>query len=389
MKRIIICADGTWNKPDQSDGLVICNPSNVVKITRAIPPLASNNKTHQVVFYDQGVGTEWTLTDKLWGGAIGIGLDKNIKDCYRFLVHNYEEGDEIFLFGFSRGAYTVRSLAGMIERSRLLTKEDADFIPEAFAFYRKDKDGYSKKEFEAIEQGFWDGTHHERRKAPCREVNIKFMGVWDTVGAYGIPGALNWKILKNHQFHNVQLGKIVKHAYHALSIDEKRNPFEPTLWELQEVAVEDQILEQVWFAGAHEDVGGGLDNDGLSNCSIQWMIEKAEACGLEFDRSYTCQFEPDPKDELHDFYFSIFWILGRHNRTIGQKDNEYIHETALKRMKGRAPKWKDGGPYKPKNLIKYLEDKDNEVKVVRTTTYQNCKSYKERGKEKLLLVEVK
>ena len=139
MKRIVICADGTWNRPDQKDRGKL-KPSNVVKMSRAVQPQAEDG-TQQVVYYDEGVGTEWGLLGPIIGGAFGFGLDKNIMDCYRFIALNYNEGDELYFFGFSRGAFTVRSLAGFISRVGLLSKNEIYILDWAYELYRKHTNG--------------------------------------------------------------------------------------------------------------------------------------------------------------------------------------------------------------------------------------------------------
>lgn len=353
-KRIIICADGTWNTPDQTDRRSVRKPSNVVKMVRAVLPQASDG-ANQIVFYDMGVGTDEGLTNKILGGALGKGLTKNILDCYQFIVHNYNPGDDIFLFGFSRGAYTVRSLAGFIGRCGLLTKADAYYIPEAFDHYRLKIPNPVNEEKIRI---FREGAKYKSRTTPTRAVDIEFLGVWDTVGALGIPKIFNQKERGKYTFHDVKLGKNVKNAYHALAIDEMRKPFAPTLWEFQNFP--DQIMEQVWFAGVHTNIGGGYDKDGLANCAFQWMLEKAKLSGLEVDENYTKKYKCFLKDEIRDSMTLTYRLLGKHLRFIGKQPNgnERVHKTAIKRFNTtNPPKSENGGPYKPQNLIHYLKEK--------------------------------
>ena len=351
-KRIIICADGTWNEPDQIDKRGVRKPSNVVKMARAILPQGLDG-SNQIVFYDQGVGTDAAISDKIIGGAFGKGLTKNIQDCYRFIIHNYNAGDDLFLFGFSRGAFTVRSLAGLIGKCGLLTKADAYYIPDAYAHYRiknSDKDKNEKIEL------FKSGEHSKYREAPSRAIDIKFLGVWDTVGALGIPTIFKHKTRKKFAFHDVKLGANVKNAFHALAIDEKRKPFRPTLWEAQNYP--GQTVEQVWFAGVHTNIGGGYDNDGLANCAFQWMLEKAELSGLAVDKDFTKNYRSFHKDEIHDSLTFMYKLFGKYYRPIGRQPqgNERVHETAIKRLKtSNPPKPEYGGPYQPQNLIEYLK----------------------------------
>ena len=386
MKRIVICADGTWNNPNQRDSgekrkhhggeTWVRKPSNVVKMARSILPLASDGKTHQVVFYDTGVGTGWGILDPLVGGGFGHGLSKNILDSYSFLVQNYSEGDEIYLFGFSRGAFTVRSLAGLIERMGLLPKNNVYWLPEAYAHYRlpvwteqdiadsippwlpgsvRDR-LVAKKRQESRDNEL--AIEAVRQDNDVRDVGIKFIGVWDTVGALGIPfgGVLGWLINRKYGFHNVKLGSRVDYAYHALAIDERRAPFRPALW--VEKARSEQTVEQVWFAGVHTNVGGGYNRDGLANCAFRWMVKKAEldGHGLEFDRDFVQKYGIHPGGKLRTSMTWFYRLLGNKSRPIGAQETgfESAH-WSVKRRYQNPPKPEDGGPYRPENLVAYLE----------------------------------
>ena len=179
MKRIVICADGTWNVRDQLDESTgKRRPTNVTKLARAVLPRAHDG-VDQIVFYDEGVGTSGGL-DKVTGGAFGRGIERNVRDSYRFLSYNYEEGDEIYLFGFSRGAFTVRTLAGFMNRVGLLDKGDDYYVPDVFSCYASDEQPGSER---------WQQCFHNvkvRRECPP----IRMIGVWDTVGSLGAPGFL-------------------------------------------------------------------------------------------------------------------------------------------------------------------------------------------------------
>jgi uncharacterized protein (DUF2235 family) len=348
-KRIVICVDGTWNTPDQRYRCEVSS-TNVAKMAEAI---ASRDERgiRQLVFYDKGVGTG--RFDRLYGGAFGYGLSKHLENAYRFLIEHYEDGDEIYLFGFSRGAYAVRSTAGLIYNCGLLRKEWVSKFNEAYQLYRR-RDDPSKPS--AIESRLF-------RKSFAREIKIKFVGVWDAVGALGIPPlfkfdlklfnkrfVINSNILnKRWQFHDVALGKHIENAFHALAIDETRKPFEPALWK-QQTDASAQKLEQVWFAGAHCNIGGGYDDTGLSDITFMWMKEKAEACGLAFDHDYIWQnIRPNMLGELHNSLTGLFKLLPSCPRPIGQS-NETVDKTALDRMES------DPG-YRPANVIAYLQDR--------------------------------
>ncbi|MET0287780.1 MAG: DUF2235 domain-containing protein [Polyangiales bacterium] len=273
MKRIVVCCDGTWQRPGQSFRGEK-SPTNVARLAASVAK--HDGQVPQITYYDQGVGTE-NVADVLGGGALGVGLDQNILEAYRFLVLNYEVGDAIYLFGFSRGAYTVRSLAGMIRKCGILRRELLLLETDAIELYRKRVDDVDADD----ESKSFRAENALHGDAP---VPIQCVGVWDTVGALGIPGVLGLSGAFNlrYRFHDTSLSRHVKHAYHALSIDERRAPFEPTLWSPSHEA--DQQLEQAWFCGTHSDVGGGLGtNAKLSTVTLAWMFERAKRAGLALD----------------------------------------------------------------------------------------------------------
>jgi uncharacterized protein (DUF2235 family) len=283
-KRLVVCTDGTWNDP------VNGRATNVLKLARAVKRFDAKG-VPQVVYYHPGVGTGTDFVDRLLGGATGFGISRNIRDAYGFLVLNYEPGDEIFLFGFSRGAYTARSLAGLIRNSGILRPECGHLFGDAYEIYRSRAESDRPNAPEAVEF---------REKNSHRETRIKFVGVWDTVGALGIPLGIGRSVLKLlgalrgrpylYEFHNVELSSFVDHAYHALAIDEKREPFRPTLWSVspETPRAPTQSFEQVWFPGVHCDVGGGEKLAGLSDLALEWMSARARRHGLELDLEVLC-----------------------------------------------------------------------------------------------------
>jgi uncharacterized protein (DUF2235 family) len=342
-KKLIVCADGTWNTESETDHGFPC-PTNVTKIARAVLP-TDKNGVQQVVRHIDGVGTEVGI--KVRGGAVGRGLFHNVLTGYRFLYQNYEEGDQIFLFGFSRGAYTVRSLAGLVRNSGILKRGQESFEDEAVALYRDyapetEPDGEISVRF---------------RAAHSSEADIEFIGVWDTVGALGIPGLDgSFRILKglDWQFHDVTLGRKVRKAFHALAIHEHRAEFVPTLWEKNPNAPADQMLEQVWFSGVHADVGGGYPQAGLSDIALLWMMDKAEEHGkLAFDHAPLVDFRPDPVAKGHDsfgaFYKVLDWVRGKGGGAMRQyggtnaKTRESIHESVFERYQELSgERWPEG-----------------------------------------------
>jgi uncharacterized protein (DUF2235 family) len=244
-----VCLDGTWNRPDDK-----LNATNVVKIMRAIRH-SDDDGIQQIAFYDKGVGTGGPI-DKITGGAFGRGLDENVRDGYRFLANNYEPDDEIYIFGFSRGPYTARSLAGFIGACGLLNKHEMGRLMEAWEIYLTPK---------AKRDGVRMGALHAEADTGVR---IRCIGVWDTVGALGVPvERLKFMNRGKFQFHDTNLGAGVDCALHAIGIDEKRGPFAPTLWQT-DTPNPGQIIEQVWFAGVHSNIGGSCDDKGLSDLTL-------------------------------------------------------------------------------------------------------------------------
>jgi uncharacterized protein (DUF2235 family) len=267
VKRLVICCDGTWNKPENE------NVTNIEKIARTIETdPGRSGGVQQLVQYISGVGANWYWLDRVIGGAFGFGLFGNVTKAYRFLALNYEPGDEIYVFGFSRGAYTARSVVGMIGRVGLLTCDAliADKLPEAVDRYRQHS-GKGRA---------FGSSNAEFIRDHCFTPKIAFVGVFDTVGALGVPGALS----NRHKFHSVTLSDAVLCARQALAIDERRIKFEPALWEADPSLGpgEEQRVKQVWFEGVHSDVGGGYGDTGLSDTALLWMAEEATRAGLDF-----------------------------------------------------------------------------------------------------------
>lgn len=338
MKRIVICADGTWNVRDQLDKATKKRrPTNVTKVARAILPRAANG-IDQIVFYHDGVGTSAGL-DKFTGGAFGRGIERNIRELYRSILYNYEPGDELFFFGFSRGAFTVRTLAGFMSKVGLLQKDDDYYIPEIYACYESSQGPGSAAWTRAF--------HNVQGTRPCPP--IKFVGVWDTVGALGAPGFLGQLFnRRKYQYHAIGLNAHIQNAYHALAIDERRKPFAPAIWKRWEGWA--GTLEQAWFPGVHSNVGGGYSPDGLANEALHWMVEKAEGLGLEFDKSFLAHYRPCFNSVLQDSMSTMYKLLGPYVRPIGRQleDGESVHQSAFDRVSLPAC------DYAPGNLAAYL-----------------------------------
>jgi uncharacterized protein (DUF2235 family) len=339
MKRLVMCCDGTWNSADQADpGGVPC-PTNVVKLAYRVAKRDAKNDP-QIIFYDQGVGTGNKL-DRLSGGAFGEGLDDNILDAYRFLVANYEPNDAIYLFGFSRGAFTARSIGGMIRKCGIIKRTSIDRYVEARDLYK------DPKVHPDDEKALKFRTAH----SCCGKdsIAIRFIGVWDTVGALGIPlRGLRWFTRKDHEFHDTELSGSVQAAAHALAIDEHRAPFEPTLWD--EKKKTGQTVEQVWFPGVHSDVGGGYPEHDLSDIALQWMLDKAKENDLLLDNEVLegRPLTPKPAGKEHDSKNGLYNLTKGIDRPIGVGGTQSVHPSALAR-------WDAVPGYRPKNLRNYFK----------------------------------
>jgi uncharacterized protein (DUF2235 family) len=305
-KKIIFCADGTWDTPQSA--------TNVEKLFNGLSKSAT-----QVPFYDKGVGATGLPIEHLVGGAFGLGLFQKVKDGYSQIAQVYDAGDEIFLFGFSRGAYTARSLAGMIAVCGLPTKNfNQQLVETAFSAYR-DKGNRQQLLASLGANALFDAQ-------------IKMVGVWDTVGSLGIPGAVFGVTDPLYGFLDTTLHPNVRNAYQALAIDEKRREFPPTLW--TSAPVDGQVMEQVWFAGVHGDVGGGYPETGLSNITLSWILSKAVALGIEVAAAAAQMYLPlpvDPKaaiDTIHESW-NLLWGFPQH-RTIA--DNSSISNSVNVRL---------------------------------------------------------
>ena len=339
MKRIAVFCDGTWNTPDKSENGKLCQ-TNVVKMANALSE-KSLDGTVQLLYYDTGIGSAGNLLSRAYDGATGTGISSKILQAYLFIIQNYEPGDELFLFGFSRGAFTVRSLSGLIRNSGILKVQNIDLISRAYGIYHSRKPQHQPREVEA--------TLFRKTYAFEETTRIKFVGVWDTVGALGNPLWMNSILSKRNQFHDTDLSSRIDFAFHALAIDEKRKNFEATLWHQQQHSL-NQVLEQVWFPGVHSDVGGGYPEAGLSDLALQWMLWKAQSCNLNFD---SIVMNPDPMAVKHETYKGFYTLQHKLYRPINKVEpdqgntNEYLHPAVMERYN------KDKN-YRPQNLEDYM-----------------------------------
>lgn len=293
MRRLVICCDGTWNDP--TDG------TNVWKLRESL----ARTDLQPEPYYDRGV-------DGLLGGIFGEGISRNIRQAYRWLCENYREGDELCLFGFSRGAFSVRSLVGFVRVAGLLPANQAAFIDDGYEVYRaaQGADAEVAKRFRQI--------HSSRH---IEDLRITILGVWDTVGALGVPvTGLRSFLGSRWKFHDYDLSSYVERAHQALAIDEHRTPFLAALWTVpretdpaRRARRERQVVEQVWFAGGHSDVGGRAGAHAFA-----WMVERARAAGLEFDDARVATHLPaaDAPPSIHDAVTFPYGVAGSALRPV-------------------------------------------------------------------------
>lgn len=332
MRNLVFFADGTWNDND--------NPARLtnVNLLSQMCKAADVSKEDQLTEYQPGVGTTGGIVSRLTGGAFGKGLDKNIIDAYIWLSKNYLQSDRIMLFGFSRGAYTIRSLVGMINSAGLLDLSSNDLTEQqrrelsevAFSRYR--------------ERGLEQSKVADVLTHPTPDIH--FMGCWDTVGALGIPDEVNvirkWFRPEQYRFNNTTLSDNVLVACHALSIDEMRRSYAPTLWDEAEGNA-DRNMKQVWFPGVHANVGGGYPIRDLSDITLEWMIDQAKAAGLLLNPSYMDTLSPNPLGQLENSRKGFFGKLKSRPRAVPNlqraASNEKISKAARVRHAANQGYW--------------------------------------------------
>lgn len=303
MKRIAIFIDGTWNRPDAAQ------PTNVVRLARCVRQRAEGGMP-QVTLYATGVGAgqgnTWLArrTDRIFGGALGWGLTAIIEDVYRELIFLYEPGDEICIFGFSRGAFAARSLVGLIRSCGIPSRDRLADIPAAMARYRSMDPAThpNSDESHAYRLDFSPRVTTNDKERAWREKNghsvadvvplkIAYLGVWDTVSALGAPEVLpiaKWLNVQ-YRFHDAELSSMVMAARHAIALDERRKTFPSYPWDNMtdlNAKYESRLVPshmQLWFAGNHGSVGGGGSRQGLSSIALNWVALGAARAGLALD----------------------------------------------------------------------------------------------------------
>jgi uncharacterized protein (DUF2235 family) len=363
----------------------------VVLTAESVIPVA-NDGTPQLIYYDEGIGTRWF--DKWIGGLFGAGLLNNLTEAYRFLIFNYRPGDEIYVFGFSRGAYSARSFVGLLRHSAIVNRRIASKIKEAISNYKCAETDPGKLEdirrrfrsscsFDVCvseEDEDWLANNvQDYRRGDRPRLRIKYLGVWDTVGALGIPGFIfkSPLLYQWYQFHDTSLsGEFVESARHAVAIDERRASFAPTLWDNIEqlntsvgMHVEDgnAPYQQKWFPGTHGSVGGGGDRRGLSDQAMSWVLDGARNAGLQLDTkegSRIYELTPNHTENLFNVskptWWERFkwWILPKADRLPGPQYLWEINKSARRRWWETPETLRSKSRYRPNTLNRVATELD-------------------------------
>lgn len=355
-KRLALFLDGTWNSTSDN--------TNVWRLKSLCAPIDSAG-CPQLTFYDTGV-------NGFWGGTFGKGLIANVVQAYEWLVENYEDSDEIFIFGFSRGAYTARSLAGFIAKYGLLRAGAPLGVNQLYERYRRKEDRTLWKLLASQRDGTLGDVSLEERwmlkfAVPAK---IKMIAVWDTVGALGVPFLRIPGISRQTlSFLHTGLRVPIENGYHALAIDEHRLSFSPTLWTVKKTTLAEpralNSVEQRWFVGAHANVGGGYHSDVLAQRPLAWVKARAETLGLCFRRAVEVDdtiTEAPIADSHAQFMGGVYSrFSSKHYRPIGETDvvvqgtdSRTVNETIDSSVFDR---WRQDQTYRPPNLRDWAERK--------------------------------
>jgi uncharacterized protein (DUF2235 family) len=374
VKRLAVFLDGTWNDPGDN--------TNVWRL-RSMLSRVDDHGVEQLAYYDTGVGTRWY--DRVRGGAAGVGLSKNIREAYRWLVENYDDGDEIYIFGFSRGAFTARSLAGMISKCGLLMPGSPMPVPQVFERYQRE-DARPIYRLPSSVDADTDLPLEDRWIVEySRRVRIKLIGVWDTVGTLGVNVIPTRHAARGeYDRHFVRLSKSYDHAYQAIALDEHRKPYPISRWYrfIPEAAPDKTHeappeVEQRWFIGAHSNVGGGYRNDPLSQIPLGWLQRKAAAVGLQFRyplKLTGTEHRGDVVDSFAQFMKGVYRIIRfgrRFYREVGldridvSKGWIVPHYETIDASVFR--KWADDADYRPKNIAEWADRLGIDPATITTT----------------------
>ncbi|WP_213775050.1 DUF2235 domain-containing protein [Bradyrhizobium sp. dw_78] len=305
MKRLALFLDGTWNE--------VSDNTNIWRFRALFSPVGSDGR-EQRAYYSTGLGTKFG--EKISGGMFGAGIDTAITSAYEWLMEHYQPGDEIFIFGFSRGAYTARSLSGFVSKCGLLQSGAPLGVNQLFMRYRRSGQRTIRELMADRDNGKTDFSFEESWMLKfAQAVPIKFLGVFDTVGALGVPFPLLRRLKGSaYPFLNTGLRLNNEYAFHALAIDEHRKAFAPTLWTNEGATHATprpiERTEQRWFVGAHANVGGGCFSDPLAQLPFKWLERKAAALGLTFKDGFAAEATADAAP-ISDSYAEFMWGLYR------------------------------------------------------------------------------
>jgi uncharacterized protein (DUF2235 family) len=424
-RRIVLCLDGTWNGTytrqhrDDKEKTEVVKPSNVLKLCRAVLPRDPVTGREQLVYYDTGIGSLakypglsnrlLSFSDKILGGGWGAGYEANIEDALNFLTLNYQEGDEIFLFGFSRGASTARGVTRFLDWTdgQLPIKRDAFYLPELFRrFVLQKGEGSGAEAVKEIDQRRADENRKLGRNPPSliqlQPIKVELLGVWDTVMALGSRFRATGKgtsTVSKSFYLDHQPARCVRNARQALAVDEARFDFRPEIWDGSRP---DQTLEQRWFAGVHSNVGGGYPDDGLANITFHWILREAETLGLAVDQKFAGFYRPFAKDRLYQSESVLYRALdrlrgrfGRGRRAIEQfaGANLSLDPSVLERMAANPEAHReDGKPvfpnlrqrYRPQNVLLFLAcqpDLDSYLRDMEVKAQAEERRLQEPGRE--------
>lgn len=396
MKRLVFCFDGTWNKIDGA------HPTNVARIAQSVSRFDKKDGSPQFIYYDEGVGT--TATERLTGGMFGRGLTEKILEAYHILVLNYEPGDEIYVFGFSRGAFTARSFVGLLRNAGIMSRRSLQHIREAVRLYVSRSADSSPNSQRAREFRYkhcpklcvpgdmeWRAAAHPEDVAEdVTELRVRYLGIWDTVGALGVPAHLKLLAGLNsaHQFHDTTLSSFVERARHAVAADERRRTFEPSLWtnldDLNGLRPQDPLYEQLIFPGVHSAVGGGGPVRGLSDTALEWVFEGAKKQGLAFDlddQSPIYQLIPDHRAQLFNATGKTGWDwkdwltgVGLRDRKFPDLDQTAIHPSLARRYAESPDRLPERKPYRPGALKDLWEAIGSMAKTARAGALAHAKA---------------
>lgn len=372
-KRLVLVLDGTWNDLDDN--------TNVWRLGQLIAARGDDG-LEQRVYYSRGVGN--IFGQRFIGGALGYGLSREVVAAYHWLMGNFDPGDEIFLFGFSRGAFTARSLAGIVKRCGLLWPGSPLSVNELYARYRSG--GGARPIYDLYGRGKLN-IEEERVRRHSRRVYIKMIGVWDTVGALGVPfGDIPGLSRRRFRFHDTNLSALFRNAFHALAVDEHRAAFEPTLWTRFIPAVPDEPgrrrmpltnVEQRWFAGAHANVGGGIAGDDMSQLPLAWLMEKAGGLGLAYrgalrlkGKEHLGPIHDSSADFLYGFY-ALAKLGRRFHRMIAPPPKPVTNGTAVtvnETIDGSIfDRWRDDPLYRPPSIARWAAERGRDPAALRGT----------------------